>query len=548
MLWRKKRELDNQKLELLVGEFDSGMANLKLLNTNIQKDGILQTILEEAQINDIALSRAEERLEGYSDDSTDVASILLVDRHMNILNTVYRDSVFGDMIIKDESIIDAVESYYQILLPVSYYPINEQSPEDKVITFVTQYLNQQTYDHIGSLIYSIKIKALIGNMQTYYRDAFDYTMILDEQGEIIYMMTSEDSESILLESIPNVDQYMESLYEISGVEYIVSSKTFNSYPSWKIVGLNETSKYNKEITNLIIIVIILGLIALILAATISYIVSRRITVPIRELTYEMLKFNSDESPKPLEVKTKDELSDLVKGYNKMIEDIEALIGEIYAKEGEKKALEVKALENKLDFLQSQINPHFIHNTMNALSYLATKYKAEDMKELIMSFNTLLRVSMSDGEDFITVKEEIGFIRSYCNIQYYRYGEILDLAINVDDSLHLCKIPKLILQPLVENAIYHGIAPKGEKCKLIININKSGEGIQMEVIDEGVGIDNDTLEMILEPGQEKHKGFNRIALSNVNDRLNLYYGDECKLNISSVYGLGTKVSFILPENY
>lgn len=208
-------------------------------------------------------------------------------------------------------------------------------------------------------------------------------------------------------------------------------------------------------------------------------------------------------------------------------------------------LEVKAVEAQLNLLQSQINPHFIHNTLNTVSYLALKHNAKDIKDLITSFNILLRSSMSIDTVFISIEEELECVRSYLNIQKYRYDDIFDFSYEASEELRKCIIPKLILQPLIENALLHGIIPKEERGVISVAFKKIKQNIKITVSDNGVGMDEDLTKLINRHNKKYKEGFNNIGLSNVIKRLHLYFGNQYPFDINSAVGIGTVVTFFIP---
>lgn len=211
-------------------------------------------------------------------------------------------------------------------------------------------------------------------------------------------------------------------------------------------------------------------------------------------------------------------------------------------------LEVKAVEAQLNLLQSQINPHFIHNTLNTVSYLALKHNAKDIKDLITSFNILLRSSMSIDTVFISIEEELECVKSYLNIQKYRYDDIFDFQYEVPDELKTCKIPKLILQPLIENSLLHGIIPKEQRGLISVAFEKMEQDIKVTVCDNGIGMDEDLTNLINKRNKKYKEGFNNIGLTNVIKRLHLYFGQEYPFDIKSTLNKGTVVTFYIPLNY
>lgn len=164
--------------------------------------------------------------------------------------------------------------------------------------------------------------------------------------------------------------------------------------------------------------------------------------------------------------------------------------------------------------------------------------------MIVAFNTLLRTSMSNGNDFITVTEEIDNMNHYLEIQKQRYDSKISIQCYVLDDMDFVMIPKLILQPLVENSLFHGIIPKGEGT-ILISFSRQGSYLLVSVSDNGVGIPQEKQKTILQKKDHSQRGYTNIGLPNVNERLKMYYGQDCQLHILSSSEFGTFISFLVP---
>ena len=209
---------------------------------------------------------------------------------------------------------------------------------------------------------------------------------------------------------------------------------------------------------------------------------------------------------------------------------------------EQKQLQI--MEHKI--LQAQITPHFLYNTLDAIIWAAEADNMDDVITLVASLSTFFRISLSHGIDFIPIHDEIEHVRNYLVIQQLRYSDVLSYEIIIDKEIENKKILKLLLQPLVENALYHGIKNTRERGKITVSIKKTGEKLRFSVTDNGIGIKPKVLEEL------KHEinhgtGEKGYGLFNVNRRLKLYYGLEEGIEIKSEYKKGTEVSFSLePE--
>ena len=206
---------------------------------------------------------------------------------------------------------------------------------------------------------------------------------------------------------------------------------------------------------------------------------------------------------------------------------------------------------ELRLLQEQINPHFLYNTLDTIVWLIEGGKNEEAEDMVMSLSDFFKLALSHGREFITIREEELHIRSYLQIQQVRYRDILDYEIDLDPAIYHYGILKLTLQPLVENALYHGIKPLRAKGLVVIRGRMTQDHrICMEVEDNGVGMQPEELEQmrqeILQPcGDEASRGF---GMANVSERIRLNFGKEYGMTIDSAPGSGTKVTIIIPAQW
>ena len=199
-------------------------------------------------------------------------------------------------------------------------------------------------------------------------------------------------------------------------------------------------------------------------------------------------------------------------------------------------------------MQAQINPHFLYNTLDAIVWLAEEKKTDEVVSMVTSLSEFFRTTLSAGRDFITVKEEESHIESYLQIQRFRYEDIMEYEIDICPEIYDFLIPKLTLQPLVENALYHGIKNKRGKGKIKITGKKEGDKIIFHVMDNGRGMDESTLRKLRETLNNDDNKIDRkdsgFGLVNVNQRIRQYYGKEDGLSFESEENKGTIASVII----
>jgi two-component system sensor histidine kinase YesM len=269
----------------------------------------------------------------------------------------------------------------------------------------------------------------------------------------------------------------------------------------------------------------------------AFFVSSRITRRVSQLSMAMEEVQKGNLETNLTISGKDEISQLARHFNLMVDKIKGLMNEVIVTQKEKR-------QRELQVLQAQINPHFIYNTLDTIQWKALEYGAEDLGDLILALSSFFRISLSKGEEKITLRKELDHVRSYLEIQHYRYSDILKYELDIEEELMEAKLPKIIIQPLVENAIYHGIKPKLTGGTIRISARRIHEDLIIEVEDDGVGMDEEKL-MDLDSRIFSLKPQGSYGLYNVSERIRLYYGSEYGIRIRSSIGEGTSVTLRLP---
>lgn len=266
-------------------------------------------------------------------------------------------------------------------------------------------------------------------------------------------------------------------------------------------------------------------------------VSRRITAPMQALSRKAEQFGSDNfSGSPVETNIV-ELKILDRNFDKMAGRITSLM--------DRQRRDQQSLHRaELELLQAQINPHFLYNTLDSIAILAESQREEDVIDMVNSLSTFFRNSLNRGEDIISLRSELIQARSYLEIQQIRYSDILTWEISVPEDIQDRSVPKLILQPLIENALYHGIKNRRGRGLLRITGEESGEDLFLRVSDNGAGMTPEQL-ALLRSGrfEEHHSG---LGLKNVHQRIRLYCGDPYGLSFDSTPGEGTTVTVRLPR--
>ena len=282
--------------------------------------------------------------------------------------------------------------------------------------------------------------------------------------------------------------------------------------------------------------------AIVFSIVAAWALSRSIYTPIKKLHDVTKTITQNDLQALVTSDNVDEITELGLSFNIMIGKIRGLLDDKVREQENLRKAEMRVL-------QSQINPHFLYNTLDTIIWMAEAKKTDQIVEVVSALSSFFRISLSKGKDWITIGEEIERIKSYLTIQKMRYQDILDFKIEMDEGVSNHTVLKLILQPLVENAIYHGIKNKREGGTVIVRAKFGNEKeVVLEVEDNGIGFSLDKLAQLqaeLADNSGDIKQESGFGIGNVNQRIKLYYGKQYGLSVKSGYHTGTRVSFVIP---
>ncbi len=323
---------------------------------------------------------------------------------------------------------------------------------------------------------------------------------------------------------------------ISGSAYLSQARhiAFTDWTLLIVVPYRDIQAYNITFRNQILLIY---LIIAPLTLPLSLLVSNSATKRIRRLIQQMKKVEQGSFAVSLPAANHDEIGQMTQSFQFMLQRIEGLMNERIQTNREMKNLEIKAL-------QAQINPHFLYNTLDLINWMALRSGAPGIGQLVAALGKFYKLSLSHGEDIVTLRNEMEHVKSYVQIQNMRFNDNITLEVDVPDELMDCRIVKLVLQPIVENAILHGILEKEDERGVIrITANRQGDALCLQVYDDGVGIPPERIQEILsgESTRESH-GY---GVHNINERLKLNYGSEFGLRYRSKVGEYTIVTVLIP---
>lgn len=382
---------------------------------------------------------------------------------------------------------------------------------DNLISCVKVINRLNTGEKIGLMILTIRKEALRNVVGVFPVDKDTY--ILKQGDNIVYRNGEEE--------------YIADLNDIlndGNNNYAVTRHDCQA-SGWELYHIVEKRNLFAEAGTVRTIILVFSVIAIVLMAILSVWQAYRITKPLYELKENIRAVGQGERAFQNSF-LDDEIGAIGQEFQKMVtEKLE--LKERFTQE------ELARKDSQLQLLQSQINPHFLYNTLETLYWMAIDKGADEVAELTQSLSDIFKISLNDGEEFISIHDEIRFIENYLHIQNVRFEDKFLVRIQIEEGIKDWKIVKQILQPFVENAIYHGLEPKMEKGNLNITGNVDGSFLIFTIQDDGVGIS---------PDVDITKGY---AVSNVIQRVKLHYGDTADIVFSSRQGEGTLVKILLP---
>nr|WP_229522036.1 histidine kinase [Paenibacillus monticola] len=400
---------------------------------------------------------------------------------------------------------------------------------------------------LGVLVMNIKADSFVQAYSNLLNENSFEIAILDENSQMIVANPTLGQQGAVLQQIvtANKDRLEEkfrqgrsgSLTLNSGShKYTVSYLTGGNY-NWKFISVNSYGTADFKNKSLVLLALILLVINGTVFFVSSFIISRSIIKPIHKLLRSMNKAPSGNFRKVNVELNSYEFEQLFRGHNDMIEQIEQMLKRIIEEQNTLRKAE-------LNTLQAQIKPHFLYNTLDSITSLALSGLNEQVCELIEALGSYYRLSVSKGREIITIGEEVEIVRNYLIIQKTRYPDVFDVQFEVDEKCCHYPIPKLVLQPLVENSLYHGIRPKGSQGTIGISVSCMNDKVSITIADDGVGMSQEEIAQIL---YTERKGQNQsFGLWGTMERLRIFYGDRDCIHIKSEPGKGTVITLSIPN--
>ncbi|MFJ5760451.1 sensor histidine kinase [Neobacillus sp. NPDC093182] len=396
---------------------------------------------------------------------------------------------------------------------------------------------------IGYLTMSMDKAYLKERIQKFDPTEERHIIILDKENNVVISNSNDKELSAVTSWLSNSTKQLansDTLIEIPDSGRMIINNYQSELTGWKIISLISLNEISEGPALIGKTVFLIGIVAIIIGIIIIWISTNYIVRPLTKLSLVMDEVEKDNFNVQLQIDRSDELGRVGESFNRMMNKINNLISDIYQKDINEKDAQLRAL-------RAQINPHFLYNTLDTINWMAQFGKSDEVSKMTTSLSRLLKKSITNNGEFIRLEEEINYIDDYMTIQKIRFQDRIHYSVNVDPEAKNCLVPKLILQPIVENAMIHGIEKKIGNGYLFINGKIKNNKLHIEVLDNGVGMDENTVASLSE-GRYLSLDDNRgtgNGILNVQNRIQLLFGDDNGLKIESNINVGTSFELTLP---
>lgn len=486
-------------------------------------------------------------LRNFCTTNEEVESIYLTTKH-KIFN-VGASKTYVKQGIDINNINNIINTHGELVwfdtIPVRVKILSGEIPKN-YFTLGRKIIDLNSLEDMGAIFIDVDETILEDSYKSLITEENSELFICNEKGQII----SHPNKDIIGKNIEEKNYAKEVLssnidmgsieFTDDNVEKVCIYSNINS-TDWKIVKIVTKDYLYKEITNMQRYMLIGVIIYVVITIIICLFFSSQISKPMVSMKNMMKKAENGDLRVRINVDRIDELGELGNSFNNMIGKMNEVVDKLVEEERIKKELE-------LETLHAQINPHFLYNTLNTIKWMAKIQGDKSVSNAVTSLIKLLRVSINLGKEMITLEDEIDYVKNYIKIQNLRFNEKVNIIYNIHEDCLNCSIPKLILQPIVENSLIYGIREDEEEEPLEISINASieGENLIILVEDNGPGISEEDLEKIFTKEKDVNK-FSKVGLNNVNERIKLYCGEEYGVNIGNRSEIGTYVKVTIPRN-
>ncbi|MBI9108985.1 MAG: sensor histidine kinase [Spirochaetales bacterium] len=541
--------IENNRVLLgqLVTQIDSYIGNMEKLADAVIEDNEIQFFLENPEAAGInTLTSIESRLAAYIFARGDLAGILIAGTDGTLLKGEPDTEVNPWSVIADQPWYkEAVDAEGRTAVSTSYVQNVLKGKYSWVVSLSRSIFSAEDGRLLGVLLIDLKFNRINELCRSLVVGRRSYDFILDKDGNYVFhpmqqLVYSEIRSEPVGEILKMLEENDRETY-FDGEHYFTAAAS--ALTGWHIVNVT----YRGDITTnwqwVQLSYAAIGLVLFIVVGLFTNKLASGITKPVRKLQEIMKSVESGEFHLVGKIEGTDEIRELAREYDIMVTRIRELMQENIMEQELKRKSDLKAL-------QAQINPHFLYNTLDSIIWMGEMKQHREVVQMTSALSKLFRISISKGRELITITEEISHVQSYLTIQEMRYKDKFRYLLDIDPDIHDLIILKITLQPLVENAIYHGIKEVDHQGFIRITGRREGDDIIFEVSDNGKGMNQQQLVELIEgvtAADEKRSRLSRqgLGVRNVHERIRIYFGEGYGLSFASEEGKGTVITVRLP---
>jgi len=514
---------------------------ISVVDANPDVETFLERGSSERQFSSTAREAALQLLQSLSDAHPEIAGILVVsadDRPLsNEIQPITRDPLTAESWYRQ-----AVDNPHVVqLLP---RPIgrnlrsNHEYSADEVVSIVKAVMDPSGREVRGVVLIDLRLQVMKAIFDDLTVGLGGFLYIVAPGGAIVYTPVNPIVYRVRDEWLQGTRAI--SVRRIHGEDYQIVSQA-SDYTQWKTVGVFPLNEIMRQVSSLRTYSLIIAGITVLIALMVAVFFTSGIARPVIELRSLMKEAEEGNLGVRFEGRQADEIGDLGKSFNTMIEEVQKLIEMVYHEQQSKREAELK-------ILQEQIKPHFLYNTLDTIQWMAQEHDAQDIVKVVGALTSLFRIGLSRGREMIHLSEELEHVNSYLIIQKARYEDKFDFSLCAEDAVLPCMVLKLTLQPLVENAIYHGVKERRGHGTVRVEALRRDGMLVMRVRDDGVGMTAEKLaevRALLSAAHPHGEGPSGYGIHNVHERIQLTFGGSFGLRFESAPGAGTTVEVLHP---
>ncbi|WP_168120908.1 sensor histidine kinase [Paenibacillus sp. HB172176] len=507
--------------------------NLRQISSMIYTDETLQAYLTKTYTDDYSIFEAYRYIDGL------LYSLLTANNNLASINLyVDNQSLPEDGLFLKHITLEN--------LPMDYLNQLQQTYGNNIFSNVIQDKNEKNVIYLGRILNFNAQSQFYGMVTIGLSEELLYKLIeKEEQNKSVYLLnennqiiSASDKSLLNLSFSEAIGPELSTNQEVVAIDGHPNLLVYNTMPNgWKTVSLTPIDEIMRSSRQTAMQIVVIALFSLVLSIFMIFVIAKYLSRRLRKLNRQAAQVEQGNFSLLLTDSSKDEIGQLNAAFNKMSTRLKDLIDKLYVKELAKRDAELYAL-------QSQINPHFLYNTLSGISSLAIQNEDLEVSKIVNHLARFYQTSLNMGHQYITLEKEIALTKHYLAIQHMRFDDSFMERWEVDDSLSTCETLKLVLQPFVENAINHAIYDDQQCLEITIRIYQTmhvdAPALCLEVEDDGCGMSSDKVEALL--SSQSKAGY---GIKNVHERIQLAYGQTYGVTIQSQAGLGTKISIMLP---